>query len=1331
MEYAELYMHPSKEATEKEIAAKAETACLDHSVEGLKLARGLSSDNNHIIDGVSEATDLSVQRNREQKAKAGVSTGGQPTSLDGVDIFEEDNNEVVPGEDCIASLPASLSTNKRSDKDTPPHLYSFADRSNRLLALRPELTPSLCRLLLRLYSLSSGQQRSARPARPGSTASDRGELSTLLVPPPFPVRWSSIGECWRYERAARGRRRQHWQWNVDIITGPAEPLRCVWEERGGERGEGRCMAGSTSPVQFSLQGCCRISGKDSEQGKGSRGEGCSRKGSCDTLEMARETSAKVGSPLARGLVQGEEGQDTGDGKGTKCSKSEEVDQPLPVSLPEQCYASATDVDASQAEEPGAMSFQSCRRSGALDATPAETAQNGCDRVEVVLGKRDENICEGPDSERKDPDRSGLLSVPISSARAEAEVLAAAVCMLQSVGLGPEDVEIRVGSRRVVEALLVKHGFVDGKKLWGIHTERRGRVCPCAGESCREEAKAQSRQLEEIVGADRTSGSEDGKARTRCGTAAVRQKEHEGICESQEVSNGVAPGGQQFVLANRGGRREDKNEESDTPATEIDSTGEASSEASAASERRKVELICRALDRLERHTLEDVISSFSPVLCLDRESVCKLIHVIRSYNPLGPDAESRINLDESTASFPSLISAPSQPCPSFPSAFSSCPSSRYASYFAQPSLFRQFCDLRLQAAAEEVRRLFSLFPAYGLSPRWLLWHPLTVRGLGYYSGIVFEAFERSEHRHGLPPHPRSRPAVQDKIASGGAGVPSEVSQGDGARESSPPRGSSSITRQTAATGPGGPCRGPSRHALLSAVPATTRAIFGGGRYEKTVSEFRSSHQTRRVLEEGCQQPSLGKHTDVQHCTGEARPRRSSSFGSYASAPPLRRRLLAHGVSGVGLGMGDTVLLQLLQRKGLLPDLRPATAPLVHIVIGVVADLKTASKAHAASRDSTEPVLSATANFRARGAVTVANAASQVREVSLNVSSRRDSGEANRSSKTRGRECAEQAPLTLQECAVEGDAVRASGTGIQPLALSRVTSGNGDASVSTQAWRAGEEQGLYEAAVRLGQKLRREGGWQVEVMLDSCRTGTRAWRALIRRAEQLGARAVVGVAAAHVSAGRQLDAGAAGESKTGELSTDSSDEPHLHLSKRSSGTVFGLSRPGDATRRREGGGGLRLGSSRCVASALGAESDDLNRVPVSGDAVTPRSAPTASGHLHVGAGENLGAAGVDEQPQVRYLIRQLVDDVGSAHAIPNDRHTCTSRNMAQNQSQLALAAAGRLPLAELRKECSRRDRIHTLLVERMHEDEVVESMLEMLEEGQGGEPNMRARRGEFSQ
>lgn len=82
---------------------------------------------------------------------------------------------------------------RKAGEEITDQLYCFEDKGGRRVALRPELTPSLARLALQ-----------------------RGKALVL------PAKWFSIGQCWRYERATRGRRREHYQWNMDIIGVPGE-----------------------------------------------------------------------------------------------------------------------------------------------------------------------------------------------------------------------------------------------------------------------------------------------------------------------------------------------------------------------------------------------------------------------------------------------------------------------------------------------------------------------------------------------------------------------------------------------------------------------------------------------------------------------------------------------------------------------------------------------------------------------------------------------------------------------------------------------------------------------------------------------------------------------------------------------------------------------------------------------------------------------------------------------------------------------------------------------------------------------------------------------------
>ena len=66
--------------------------------------------------------------------------------------------------------------------------YNFTDRGGRRLAIRPEMTPSVARIV----------------------AAKMGELN-------YPLKWFSIPNMYRYERPQRGRLREFWQLNVDIF----------------------------------------------------------------------------------------------------------------------------------------------------------------------------------------------------------------------------------------------------------------------------------------------------------------------------------------------------------------------------------------------------------------------------------------------------------------------------------------------------------------------------------------------------------------------------------------------------------------------------------------------------------------------------------------------------------------------------------------------------------------------------------------------------------------------------------------------------------------------------------------------------------------------------------------------------------------------------------------------------------------------------------------------------------------------------------------------------------------------------------------------------------
>jgi histidyl-tRNA synthetase len=89
--------------------------------------------------------------------------------------------------------PAEIYEAKSGAEIASQELYSLTDRGGRRLALRPEMTPSVARMI----------------------AGHAGELA-------FPVRWYCNVNCHRYQRPQRGRTREHWQINVDNF-GSASP----------------------------------------------------------------------------------------------------------------------------------------------------------------------------------------------------------------------------------------------------------------------------------------------------------------------------------------------------------------------------------------------------------------------------------------------------------------------------------------------------------------------------------------------------------------------------------------------------------------------------------------------------------------------------------------------------------------------------------------------------------------------------------------------------------------------------------------------------------------------------------------------------------------------------------------------------------------------------------------------------------------------------------------------------------------------------------------------------------------------------------------------------
>ena len=80
---------------------------------------------------------------------------------------------------------------EKSGAEIVEQLYTFRDKGGREVALRPEMTPTLARML--------------------------AERSRGM---PKPIRWFSLPQLFRYERSQRGRLREHFQLNVDIVGEP-------------------------------------------------------------------------------------------------------------------------------------------------------------------------------------------------------------------------------------------------------------------------------------------------------------------------------------------------------------------------------------------------------------------------------------------------------------------------------------------------------------------------------------------------------------------------------------------------------------------------------------------------------------------------------------------------------------------------------------------------------------------------------------------------------------------------------------------------------------------------------------------------------------------------------------------------------------------------------------------------------------------------------------------------------------------------------------------------------------------------------------------------------
>jgi histidyl-tRNA synthetase len=98
---------------------------------------------------------------------------------------------------------------RKAGEEITEQMYNFKDKDGNAVTLRPEMTPSLARMVLSLMR------------------AETGAIAAVL-----PLKWFSLPQCWRFETTQRGRRREHYQWNMDIvgvpgITAEAELLAAV------------------------------------------------------------------------------------------------------------------------------------------------------------------------------------------------------------------------------------------------------------------------------------------------------------------------------------------------------------------------------------------------------------------------------------------------------------------------------------------------------------------------------------------------------------------------------------------------------------------------------------------------------------------------------------------------------------------------------------------------------------------------------------------------------------------------------------------------------------------------------------------------------------------------------------------------------------------------------------------------------------------------------------------------------------------------------------------------------------------------------------------------
>ncbi len=86
---------------------------------------------------------------------------------------------------------------RKAGEEIVSQMYNFDDKDKNKVTLRPEMTPTLVRMVMNKLVLNS--------------------TGTITSSELFPLKWFSLPQCWRFETPQRGRKREHFQWNMDIV----------------------------------------------------------------------------------------------------------------------------------------------------------------------------------------------------------------------------------------------------------------------------------------------------------------------------------------------------------------------------------------------------------------------------------------------------------------------------------------------------------------------------------------------------------------------------------------------------------------------------------------------------------------------------------------------------------------------------------------------------------------------------------------------------------------------------------------------------------------------------------------------------------------------------------------------------------------------------------------------------------------------------------------------------------------------------------------------------------------------------------------------------------